>query len=210
MSRRSSYFLSLTFAIILLCSPKLGAQSGSWTVRYDGGSNDEIAGVATDPTGDVAVTGRSKQNFIPNYYKFYTAKYAGSDGHLRWEVKKTAGTGDDYSHAVAMDAEGNVVVTGEVDAAVGADIYTAKYAASDGHLIWEKSYNGTGNNNDVGNAVAVDATGNVVVTGFSVGGMPLGAGMYTAKYASADGSLMWQQFYRGPSNELAVALQFNV
>lgn len=210
MARRTTCFLSLTSAMILLCSPRLGAQSSSWTVRYDGGSNDEIAGVATDSTGDLAVTGRSKQNVVPNQYTFYTAKYAGSNGQLRWEFKKPAGIGNDYSHAVAMDREGNVLVTGEVAAGLGGDIYTAKYAASDGHLLWEKSYNGTGNNNDVGNAIAVDAAGDVVVTGFSVGGAPAGAGMYTAKYASADGRLMWQHFLRGPSNEIAFAYNVKV
>ena len=210
MRGRRIYFLSLASAGIFLCSPKVGAQSSSWTVRYDGGSNDEIAGVATDSTGDVAVTGGTKQNVLPNRYNFYTAKYAGSDGQLRWEFKKPEGTGDDYAHAVAMDLEGNVLVTGEVAAGNGADIYTAKYAASDGHLLWEKSYNGAGNNNDVGNAVAVDSAGNVVVTGFSVGGAPAGAGMYTAKYASADGSLMWQHFLRGPSNEIAFGYDVKV
>src|SRR5678815_4899404 len=89
-------------------------------------------------------------------------------------------------------------------------IYTAKYASSDGHLLWEKSYNsGAGNSLDIGNAITADAAGNVVVTGLSVGGAPLGPGMYTAKYASADGRLMWEHYLR-PSNEQAVAYNVKV
>ena len=48
-----------------------------------------------------------------------------------------------------------------------ADYYTAKYAAADGALVWEKRYNGTGNGNDYGHGVAMDTAGNVLVTGAS-------------------------------------------
>src|SRR5688572_25942779 len=77
-------------------------------------------------------------------------------------------TGLDRATAVAVDSAGNVAVTGFSDnatddpdnygfncgypyyCAIGtADYYTAKYAAGDGHLLWEKRYNGTGQGDDV-------------------------------------------------------------
>jgi hypothetical protein len=178
-------------------------------VLYDSGSFDDVYGIATDSTGDVAVAGTSLQNVSPSRTYFYTAKYAAGDGQLRWEFKKPPETGDDQSSACAMDSEGNVVVTGRVGGTVAGDMYTAKYASSDGHLLWEKTYSGAGSNYDVGNAIAVDGAGNVVVTGRSAGGAPLGPGMYTAKYASADGRLMWEHYLR-PSNELATAYNVKV
>jgi len=51
-----------------------------------------------------------------------------------------------------------------------ADYYTAKYAAADGALLWEQRYNGPANNDDLAQAVAVDAKGNAVVTGYSLNG----------------------------------------
>jgi len=90
---------------------------------------------------------------------------------------------------VAVDASGNVVVTGFSVYSSGIyENYTAKYAAANGALLWEKRYNGGGQ------AVAVDANGDVVVTGTS------DHDYYTAKYAAADGALLWEKSYNGPAN----------
>ena len=110
------------------------------------------------------------------------------------------------AQAVAVDASGNVVVTGYSDGAkVGGhfqrDYYTAKYAAANGGLLWEYRYNGSANGDDSAKAVALDASGNVVVTGTSVGTNGFGErDYYTAAYASADGALLWEKRYNGPAN----------
>jgi hypothetical protein len=52
---------------------------------------------------------------------------------------------------------------------------------------------------DYPNAVAVDRSGNVIVTGSSYNG-DSSADYYTAKYAAADGALLWEQRYNGPAN----------
>src|SRR5262245_47268578 len=80
--------------------------------------------------------------------------------------------------------------------------YTVKYAAADGTLLWEKRYNGAA----YAMAVAVDASGNVVVAGNSYG--TNSTDCYTAKYAAADGALLWEKRYNGPANrdDLATAV----
>jgi hypothetical protein len=80
-----------------------------------------------------------------------------------------------------LDGSGNVVVTGDSVNASGSDSYTAKYAAADGVLLWEKRAPSRG-----AQAVAVDGSGNVLVTGG-----------YTVKYAAVDGALLWEKPYRG-------------
>jgi hypothetical protein len=60
---------------------------------------------------------------------------------------------------MAVDSNGNVVVTGYSNNGVPQifndyDYYTAKYAAAEGALLWEKHSNGGGQ------AVAVDRSGN--------------------------------------------------
>src|SRR5258706_446639 len=125
---------------------------------------------------------------------YYTAKYAAADGTLLWGKRKSGGS----AIAVALDTTGNVVVTGSSNNGPpirDSDYYTAKYAAADGALLWEKRYNGPGSRTDSPRAVAVDASGNVVVTGYSWNGTNYD--YYTAGYAAADGALLWEKRYHG-------------
>src|SRR5258707_743992 len=52
---------------------------------------------------------------------------------------------------------------------------------------WVQRYNGPGNGDDHPWAVAVDASGNAVATGTSE------SSYYTAKYAAANGGLLWEK-----------------
>src|SRR5437870_3738168 len=75
---------------------------------------------------------------------------------------------NDVAYAVAVDRDGNVAVTGKSLSTNGNfDFYTAKYAAADGHLLWEQGYDGPNQADDVATAVVVDTAGDVVVTGYS-------------------------------------------
>src|SRR3954469_1618689 len=49
-----------------------------------------------------------------------------------------------YASALAVDRDGNVAVTGRSldSSARNYDYYTAKYAAADGALLWERRFNG--------------------------------------------------------------------
>ena len=172
-----------------------------WEQRYNGllAFGDIASAVAVDPAGNVVVTGSSGG--------YYTAKYAASDGALLWSKRYTGpGVGGDSASAVAVDGSGNVVVTGSSVSGSPTqdfDYYTAKYAAADGALLWEKRYNGPANGDDRARAVAVDAAGNVVVTGSSYNtpsAFDSFGDYYTAKYASADGALLWERRYNGPAN----------
>jgi uncharacterized delta-60 repeat protein len=180
---------------------KYAAATGAllWEKRYNGPANsdDGASAVAVDGSGNVVVTGNSVGgNGIANYY---TAKYAAASGALLWEKRYNgpANSGD-YAYAVAVDSSGNVVVTGSSHNGNNNDYYTAKYAAADGALLWEKRYNSPENGEDSANAVAVDSSGNVVVTGYSHNGT--NNDFYTAKYAAADGALLWEKRYNGPAN----------
>ena len=100
------------------------------------------------------------------------------------------GNFDDIPAAVAMDRSGNVVVSGGSG--------TLKYAASDGTLLWEHRYNGPAKGENYPSALAVDGSGNVVVTGYSYNGTNYD--FYTAKYAAADGALLWEERFNAATD----------
>ena len=110
--------------------------------------------------------------------------------------------GGDRPYAIAVDLNGNVVVTGTSYNGTNNDFYTAKYAATNGAVLWERRYNGPVNGYEQARAVAVDSSGNVVVTGSSQSNSSYWDSFdyYTAKYAAADGALLWEKRYNGPSN----------
>ena len=66
-----------------------------------------------------------------------------------------------------MDAAGNVYVTGSVNISGNNDDFaTVKYNPAGGQE-WAISYNGTGNEYDNANCLAIDSTGKIYVTGGS-------------------------------------------
>ena len=68
-----------------------------------------------------------------------------------------------------MDGQGNVYVSGDSDGnGTDKDYATIKYDSS-GYSLWVQRYNGPGNGIDVGNSIAVDDSGNVYVSGYSLG-----------------------------------------
>lgn len=88
---------------------------------------------------------------------------------VQWEkIYNGTGNNQDWPLSAAVDSAGNVIVTGSSYGSSGnSDFYTAKYAAGDGTLLWDRRYNGPGGI-DVPEALIVDGAGNVIVTGGSV------------------------------------------
>jgi len=168
--------------------------TGGPTIKYsaDGTAvwtnNGYASAVAVEGNGNVVIAGGGAP----------TIKYS-ADGTAVW----TNNNGGGHTSAVAVDGSGNVVVTGfSYGTNSDLDLYTAKYAAANGALLWEKRYDGPVNRDDQGVAVGVDASGNVVVTGTSCNGSVWNYSFdyYTAEYAAADGALLWEKRYNGPAN----------
>ena len=174
-----------------------------WVQRHNGTGNSDDNPIATavDSEGNIIVTGASSPGgFALDYY---TAKYSGVTGALIWEKRYDGGVDqNDIANSVAVDNAGNVIVTGRSGGANGEpDFYTAKYASGDGTLLWEHRYNGAANGTDIAYSVGVDSAGNVAVTGSSADATG-SLDVYTAKYASANGALLWEKRYAGPSNQI--------
>jgi hypothetical protein len=175
---------------------KYAAADGALLWEHRHANSGAIGGLALDDSGNVVVTGVAYDG-VTN--RVYTAKYAAPDGALLWEKQLAGLAGGDGPSAI-VDNRGNVAMTVSIDTGSGADLYTAKYAAADGALIWEKRYNGPANLNDLTYAIAVDSSGNVIVTGTTDEDFVYtGATFYTAKYAAVDGAVIWEKRYNGPA-----------
>ena len=102
-------------------------------------------------------------------YDFRTLKY-NSSGILQWSRRYNGPVSDnDYANSMQVDNAGNVYVTGQsIGNSFTWDITTVKYNSS-GVQQWIKRYNGSANNFDGANALAIDLSGNVYVAGTSRG-----------------------------------------
>ncbi|HEY8896649.1 MAG TPA: SBBP repeat-containing protein [Niastella sp.] len=118
------------------------------------------------------------------------------------------GNTTDEAVDVAVDAAGNVYVTGS-STGVGtfADYATIKYNSA-GVQQWVARYNGPGNFFDEPADLAIDNAGNVYVTGYS-GGVGGNDDYATIKYNSA-GVLQWVSRYNGPGDSTDAATSLAV
>ena len=155
----------------------------AWVRRYNGpGGNheDRAFGIAVDDSGNVYVTGRGSGD------AYATIKY-NETGEELWVRSYASG----WASAIATDGSGNVYVTG-YNHVSNYDYGTMKFYPN-GDTAWVRRYNGPGNGNDWGQAIAVDVSNNVYVTGYSQDDYA------TIKYYP-NGDTAWVRRYDGPGN----------
>lgn len=169
-----------------------------WVARYNGVDSLDDGGnaITVDGDGNVYVAG-----FINLFQEYVTIKYD-ANGDTAWVRKFRANPAfGGHARAIAVDDGGNVYVTGNAVllSTQSQDIYTIKYN-SDGDSLWTQRFNGMTSDLDVGNAITVDDSQNVYVTGTTqVGTQNNGRNYVTIKY-STDGIERWAAIYNGPAN----------
>jgi hypothetical protein len=176
-----------------------------WTNRYNvAGSENEVFDMAVDRNGNVFVTGSSFSGPV-SHYDYATIAYSGSAATLWTNHYNGPVNSSDTGIAVAVDNNGNVFVTGE---SIGTELigsggeYDFDYAtiaySGAGVPLWTNRYNGSGNGHDFPRALALDNSGNVFVTGYSIGS---GTDLDYATIAySGAGVPLWTNRYNGPGN----------
>lgn len=171
-----------------------------WIKRYNGTGNnyDEPEDIYVDNSGNVYVTGFSRNTSSAESADYLTIKYS-STGDSLW-VRRYNGTvsGLDEAKSIVVDNSGNVYVTGRSVGSNGYDYATIKYSSS-GVEEWIQRYNGlTFNSFDEANDLALDRVGNVYVTGTSQGATMI-ADYVTIRY-SPQGTMQWLNRYNSPAN----------
>lgn len=120
-------------------------------------------------------------------------------------IEKTWGLASyEEAYGVAVSPDGSIYVVGET-AIGGDDAFILKYA-SNGTLLWQKTWGGGSQEtfNDYASDVAVDQSGNVYVVGStqSFASGPSGEDAFILKYGP-DGNLLWQKTWGGYDVESA-------
>jgi hypothetical protein len=162
-----------------------------WVAQYNANSFDQATAIAVDDAGNVYVTGKSWVGPFPDGAPDYATIKYDPDGHEVWVARYDGPEhGSDTAFAIAVDAGGNVYVTG-ASAGVGTslDYATIKYGPA-GNELWVARYNGPGNFVDRARAIALDGAGGLYVTGSSFGGLSTFQDYATIKY-DLNGNQSW-------------------
>jgi uncharacterized delta-60 repeat protein len=175
-----------------------GAQQ--WIARYNGPGNekDKAASILVDDLGNVYITGISWGKGTD--YDITTIKYNENGVQIWFQRYNGPGNSDDETDLLSFDIDGsgNIYVTGgSMGNGTGYDFVTIKYD-TEGLQQWVQRYNGPGNGDDMASSIAVDKTGNVYVTGQSIGKGSI-YDYCTIKY-NTSGDSLWVRRYNGPGN----------
>jgi hypothetical protein len=171
---------------------------------------------AVDGSGNLFVPYFSVNSTVPPHdYDYLTFKYSGTGAPLWVNSFSGPGNGDDWAVAVTVDGRGDVIVTGSSEQTASTDnldYATVKYSGA-GLPLWTNRYHGPVSGNSgtsSAGAIAVDHTGNVIVTGSLWNGSH--EEFATIAYSSA-GTALWTNRYNSPGDLYnggrAVALDHN-
>lgn len=165
-----------------------------WAKRYNGPANldDRPYAMTTDFEGNVYLTGLSIG--IGTDWDCTTIKYY-PDGDTAW-IRRYSGDASekDYGYSIFVDDSGYVYVAGAARIISGdCDYLAIKYAPA-GETVWIRVYRGPETDYDWAQAITVDDSGNVYITGTSrTKGVPH---YLTLKYRP-DGEIAWARTYYG-------------
>ena len=133
-----------------------------------GNGYSRSTGFVLDGMSNVLVTGYAPTAFNSQfpYFSYATYKY-NSNGSNLWSADyPSISTSTNVSTSVAVDQFNDAYVTGYLTLSNGGSaISTVKYDPN-GNQLWVERYNSQGSGNAAGNAIAVDNSGNVYVTGY--------------------------------------------
>lgn len=174
-----------------------------WTNRYNGTANryEFPYAIGANANGDVFVTGYSQG--AGNISDYFTIGYS-SGGVPLWTNRYGSAIGMDSAVALAVDRDGNVIITGHSTGSGGfSDFGTIAYSIT-GVPLWTNLYDFGGE--DSATAVAVDGSGNAFVTGYSDRSGNYDYDFATVAYSSNGAALWTNRYSNGLANSRANAI----
>lgn len=116
-----------------------------------------------------------------------------------WERTFSGSTQNSFERPTDLkrDKSGSTYLCGSISNTGSSQDYLYVKLGPAGNILWQGTYNGTGNNIDYPASLAVDDSGNVYVTGHSRNGPSIGDEDILTIKLSAGGSLLWQARFNG-------------
>lgn len=161
-----------------------------WTREFGVSGSSGVYDLAVDGSGNVYATGVTAATLTSNVTEpfisgdAFVVKYD-TNGNTLWQPKVLGSTKSDYARGVAVDLQGNIYITGDVQeggalpgqtSKGGNDGFLAKYNSS-GSRLWVKQFGTTALDESQG--IAIDSQGNVQLVGETTGALfghtPLGS-----------------------------------
>ncbi len=157
--------------VIVALDAATGAES--WRVALDGtaadaNDTDGVLGLAVAPDGGVVAAGSLANTGMAT--DAFVTKRGPVDGHELWttQIDGPAHRTDD-ARALAIDADGDVVIAGRIRSATN-DFATVKLDGATGLELWRDLFDGQTGAADQALAVAIDPSGHVAAGGFTNNG----------------------------------------
>jgi putative pyrroloquinoline-quinone binding quinoprotein len=182
-----------------------------WRAVLNGTANgdDRANAVAVDRAGDVVAAGVIR-SAGPAFGDLAVVKLSGRTGVPVWraQLNGTAGVFGE-ALAVAVDAAGDVVAVGDVTNLItGIDFIVVKLSGATGAVLWRREIDSAGSN-DVAQAVAIDANGDVLAAGFVINPLTA-ADLAVVKLDGRTGREVWRSVVNGSANSADLALAIGV
>jgi gliding motility-associated-like protein len=191
-----------------------------WAKSMGGTQGDRAYTLAVDNSGNLITTGfyRGTADFDPSAAVFelttpsvngeiFISKYD-NNGNFIWAKSTSGSTGTPWSRSIDTDGTGNIIFTGffagtlDFDPSAATfnltstgdyDVFISKLDAN-GNFVWAHSLGGSSGQPDQGMGLAVDASGNIVTTGFFNGTADFDFGPGT--FSMTSGPAVVGPFYR--------------
>lgn len=198
--------MTMVVVMGLLGSISLAQAAGDifvWQFQHSQPGIQEAKASTVDSQGNLIITGYTNTGADDD---FYTIKVSSDGQTVLWSSRYTHPQGDDWTVAVAVDGNDDVIVTGFVANGVNNDIAVIKYDGATGAQKWTAPYifNGTANGNDIPKALAVDSLNNIYVAGYSQNGGSTSDDGLLLKLSPAgpnpDGTPIWQAHFNGTAS----------
>ena len=198
-----AHFGLLLIAGLFAASPLVAAPgvTQSWATRVEGPTNQsyfQAGGISVGSSGDVFVAGQARPPGANYNHDIVVSRYD-SNGVRLWQRIYEPLEGPTANESMGGIAAGgtNVYVAATISSSNTQDFLTLKYRNT-GQLEWAARLDGDGHSTDHATDVAVDAQGNVLVVGNSVGTNG-STDIVVFKY-SPTGALLWKYYYDGPEH----------
>jgi uncharacterized delta-60 repeat protein len=187
----------LTITLLLVSTAQFAQLNFYWANVHNGigDYSDKIKASTIDNSGNIYLAGFT---MTLNHHDMLVIKLNASGDTLWTRTHNGFNNSEDEANDVAVDALGNVYVTGYANNdSSNEDFVTLKYNSS-GNLLWIATFNDPFGDDDEANSIALDGSGNVYVTGTTTKNTDKTNEDYrTIKYNSS-GVQQWATAFAGP------------